>query len=80
MDEIIISDPNPVNVQALMDSIVGIDQALTQENNTLRDEFLKSNIDFINQQLIKPEYQEALTQEQKDALEAAMNRARMVIL
>lgn len=80
MDEIIIPDPNPVNVQALMDSITGIDQALAHESGTLRDQSLKTNIDFINQQLAKTEYQEALTQEQKDALEAAINRARSVVL
>lgn len=68
-----------INIPALMNSIIGIDQALLEENTFLKDEFLKANIDFINQQLTKPEYQEALTQEQKDALEAAINRARSVI-
>lgn len=68
-----------INISALMDSIVGIDRALIEENISLKEEFLKANINFITQQLAKPEYQEILTQEQKDALEDAINRARSVI-
>jgi hypothetical protein len=63
-----------INIPALMDSIVGIDQALQEEITELKNEFLKANKDFINQQLTKPEYQEALTQEQKEQLQVALDR------
>jgi hypothetical protein len=65
------------NVSALMDSVYAIDQALGNENEgKMKEQTLKANVGHIELQLGKEIYQQALTQEQKDALADAVVRAK----
>ena len=65
------------NVNALMDSVYAIDQALSNENEgKMKEQTLKANVGHIELQLGKEIYQEALTQEQKDSLADAVIRAK----
>lgn len=65
------------NVSALMDSVYAINQALVNENEgNMKQQILKANVGHIELQLGKEIYQEALTQEQKDALLDAVARAK----
>ena len=65
------------NVSALMDSVYAINQALGNENEgNMKQQILKANVGHIELQLGKEIYQEALTQEQKDALLDAVVRAK----
>jgi hypothetical protein len=65
------------NVNALMDSVYAIDQALSNENEgKIKLQILKANVGHIELQLGKQIYQDALTQEQKDSLEDAVVRAK----
>ena len=63
------------NVSALMDSVYAINQALSNED-TMKQQILKANVGHIELQLSKEVYQEALTQEQTDALLDAVVRAK----
>ena len=64
------------NVNALMDSVYAIDQALANEEGDSKQNILKANVDHIELQLGKKIYQDALTDEQKDSLEDAVTRAK----
>jgi hypothetical protein len=64
------------NVNALMDSVYAIDQALQNEEGKSKQQVLKANVGHIELQLGKEIYQEALTQEQKDSLTDAVTRAK----
>lgn len=65
------------NVSALMDSVYAIDQTLFNEGESdVKQEILKANVGHIELQLGKEVYQEALTQEQTDALLDAVVRAK----
>ena len=67
------------NVSALMDSVYAIDQTLLNENESesdVKEQILKANVGHIELQLGKEVYQEALTQEQTDALLDAVVRAK----
>jgi len=65
------------NVSALMDSVYAIDQTLLDESESdMKQQILKANVGHIELQLGKEVYQEALTQEQTDALLDAVVRAK----
>ena len=65
------------NVSALMDSVYAIDQTLLNESESdMKQQILKANVGHIELQLGKEVYQEALTQEQTDALLDAVVRAK----
>ena len=65
------------NVSALMDSVYAIDQTLLNESESdVKQQILKANVGHIELQLGKEVYQEALTQEQTDALLDAVVRAK----
>lgn len=65
------------NVNALMDSVYAINQALSNESEgKMKQQILRANVGHIELQLGKEIYQEALTQEQKDSLEDAVVRAK----
>ena len=65
------------NVSALMDSVYAINQALGNENEgNMKQQILKANVGHIELQLGKEIYQQALTQEQTDALLDAVARAK----
>ena len=65
------------NVSALMDSVYAINQTLLNESESdVKQQILKANVGHIELQLGKEVYQEALTQEQTDALLDAVVRAK----
>ena len=65
------------NVSALMDSVYAINQTLLNESQSdMKQQILKANVGHIELQLGKEVYQEALTQEQTDALLDAVVRAK----
>lgn len=65
------------NVSALMDSVYAINQALVNENESdTKQQILKANVGHIELQLSKEIYQEALTEEQTEALLDAVARAK----
>jgi hypothetical protein len=64
------------NVNALMDSVYAIDQALANEEGDSKQSILKANVDHIELQLGKKIYLDVLTEEQKDSLEDAATRAK----
>lgn len=65
------------NVSALMDSVYAINQTLLNESESdMKQQILKANVGHIELQLGKEVYQEALTQEQTDALLDAVVRAK----
>lgn len=65
------------NVSALMDSVYAINQALANENEgNMKQQILKANVGHIELQLGKDIYQQALTEEQTDALLDAVIRAK----
>jgi hypothetical protein len=68
------------NIGALMDSVYVIDNALLFEaNSKSKFQSLLSNAHHIEQQLRKPIYQEALSEQDKAILESAVQRARAAI-
>lgn len=71
--------PEVARVKVLMDSINAIDQALLKELKDPNTFILKINIDYIQKQLAKKIYQDALTQEQKDSLLDAITRANVAL-
>lgn len=74
------SSQETANVSALMDSIYAIDQALNGSyEEQMKQQVLRANIEHIQLQLGKEIYQQALTQDQKDALEAAVQRGQAAL-
>jgi hypothetical protein len=68
------------NINALMDSVYVIDNALLFESNSKQKlQSLLSNAHHIEQQLRKPIYQEALSEQDKATCESAVQRARAAI-
>jgi hypothetical protein len=69
-----------VNINALMDSVYVIDNALLFESNSKQKlQSLLSNAHHIEQQLRKPIYQEALSEQDKTTCESAIQRAKAAI-
>ena len=65
------------NVSALMDSVYAINQTLLNESQSdMKQQILKANVGHIELQLGKEIYQDALTEEQTDALLDAVVRAK----
>jgi uncharacterized protein YhaN len=69
------------NINALMDSVYVIDNALLFESTNSKQKLqsLLSNAHHIEQQLRKPIYQEALSEQDKATCESAVQRARAAI-
>jgi hypothetical protein len=68
------------NINALMDSVYVIENALLFETNKKQTlQSLLSNAHHIEQQLRKPIYQEALSAQDKASCESAVQRAKAAI-